>query len=171
MTVKCAVDNHTSSTEMLAMKRLEYEEEHKQTIAGVSGSPNIDAQDTTINYTVKYKYYIGTATTDPTDKITLQGLNMLTGLSINNAFLENSGTTTIVNDKTIVKTDGNSLYIAIPTSYTISSIKSSLGADLLGTLSEPIVITYVTNNDYKLYKLPVVGGAKVELKDIKITKK
>lgn len=32
MTVKCAVDNHTSSTEMLAMKRLEYEEEHKQTM-------------------------------------------------------------------------------------------------------------------------------------------
>lgn len=32
MTVKCAVDNHTSSTEMLAMKRLEYEEKHKQTM-------------------------------------------------------------------------------------------------------------------------------------------
>ena len=31
MTVKCAVDNHTSSTEMLAMKRLEYEERYKKT--------------------------------------------------------------------------------------------------------------------------------------------
>ena len=90
-------------------------------------------------------------------------------MSTNNEFLANSGTTTIVNEKTIVKTDGNSLYIAIPASYTISSIKSSLGADVSGTLSATD-ITYVTNNDYKLYKLPVVGGAKVELKDIKITK-
>ena len=30
MSVKCAVDNHTSSTERLALKRLEYEEEHKE---------------------------------------------------------------------------------------------------------------------------------------------
>ena len=145
-------------------------EDNKQTIASVNESPAIDTKSTTIRYNVKYKYYIGTATTDPTDKTTLQNLIKLTGLSTNNEFLANSGTTTIVNEKTIVKTDGNSLYIAIPKSYTISSIKSSLGADVSGTLSATD-ITYVTNNDYKLYKLPVVGGAKVELKDIKITKK
>ena len=144
-------------------------EDNKQTIASVNESPAIGTKSTTINYKVKYKYYIGTATTDPTDKTTLQNLIKLTGLSTNNEFLANSGTTTIVNEKTIVKTDGNSLYIAIPKSYTISSIKSSLGADVSGTLSATD-ITYVTNNDYKLYKLPVVGGAKVELKDIKITK-
>ena len=149
-------------------------EDKEQIIAGVSGSPNIDeVKSTTINYTVKYKYYIGTAATDPTTKDLLQSgetLKKLDGLSTTNAFLENSGTTTIVNEKAVVKTDGNSLYIAIPASYTISSIKSSLGADLLGTLSEPIVITYVTDNDYKLYKLPVIGGAVLQLKDIKITK-
>ena len=144
-------------------------EDNKQTIASVNESPAIGTKSTTIRYNVKYKYYIGTATTDPTDKTTLQNLIKLTGLSTNNEFLANSGTTTIVNEKTIVKTDGNSLYIAIPASYTISSIKSSLGADVSGTLSATD-ITYVTNNDYKLYKLPVVGGAKVELKDIKITK-
>ena len=147
-------------------------EEHKQTIASVTDQAvTINDKSTTINYTVKYKYYIGTATTDPTTKDLLQSdtLKKLDGLSATNAFLENSGTTTIVNEKTIVKTDGNSLYIAIPASYTISSIKSSLGADVSGTLSATD-ITYVTNNDYKLYKLPVVGGAKVELKDIKITK-
>ena len=145
-------------------------EDNKQTIASVNESPAIGTKSTTIRYNVKYKYYIGTATTDPTNKTTLQNLIKLTGLSVNNEFLANSGTTTIVNEKTIVKTDGNSLYIAIPKSYTISSIKSSLGADVSGTLSATD-ITYVTNNDYKLYKLPVVGGAKVELKDIKITKK
>lgn len=145
-------------------------EDNKQTIASVNESPTIGTKSTTIRYNVKYKYYIGTATTDPTDKTTLQNLIKLTGLSVNNEFLANSGTTTIVNEKTIVKTDGNSLYIAIPTSYTISSIKSSLGADVSGTLSATD-ITYVTNNDYKLYKLPVIGGAEVELKDIKITKK
>ena len=144
-------------------------EDNKQTIASVNESPAIGTKSTTIRYNVKYKYYIGTATTDPTNKTTLQNLIKLTGLSTNNEFLANSGTTTIVNEKTIVKTDGNSLYIAIPASYTISSIKSSLGADVSGTLSATD-ITYVTNNDYKLYKLPVVGGAKVELKDIKITK-
>ena len=31
MSVKCAVDNHTSSTERLALKRLEYEERYKKT--------------------------------------------------------------------------------------------------------------------------------------------
>lgn len=144
-------------------------EDNKQTIASVNESPAIGTKSTTIRYNVKYKYYIGTATTDPTNKTTLQGLTKLAGLSTTNAFLENSGTTTIANEKTIVKTDGNSLYIAIPKSYTISSIKSSLGADVSGTLSSTD-ITYVTDNDYKLYKLPVVGGAKVELKDIKITK-
>lgn len=144
-------------------------EDNKQTIASVNESPAIGTKSTTIRYNVKYKYYIGTATTDPTNKTTLQNLIKLTGLSTNNEFLANSGTTTIVNEKTIVKTDGNSLYIAIPASYTISSIKSSLGADVSGTLSATD-ITYVTDNDYKLYKLPVVGGAKVELKDIKITK-
>lgn len=144
-------------------------EDNKQTIASVNESPAIGTKSTTIRYNVKYKYYIGTATTDPTDKTTLQNLIKLTGLSTNNEFLTNSGTTTIVNEKTIVKTDGNSLYIAIPKSYTISSIKSSLGADVSGTLSATD-ITYVTDNDYKLYKLPVVGDAKVELKDIKITK-
>lgn len=148
-------------------------EEHKQTIAGVSGSPAIDAQSTTINYTVKYKYYIGTATTDPTNKTTLQGLTKLAGLSINNAFLENSGTTTIVNEKIVVKTtNGESLYIAIPKDkgYTISSIKSSLGADVSGTLIKKD-FNYNGTGDYELYKLPVIGGANVELKDIKITKK
>lgn len=148
-------------------------EDHKQTIASVTDQAvTINDKPTTINYTVKYKYYIGTAATDPTTKDLLQSdtLKKLDGLSTTNAFLENSGTTTIVNEKTIVKTDGNSLYIAIPQSYTISSIKSSLGADVSGTLSATD-ITYVTDNDYKLYKLPVVGGAKVELKDIKITKK
>ena len=146
-------------------------EDKEQIIAEVNENhPISEVKSTTINYKVKYKYYIGTATTDPTNKTTLQGLTKLAGLSTNNEFLANSGTTTIVNEKTIVKTDGNSLYIAIPASYTISSIKSSLGADVSGTLSATD-ITYVTNNDYKLYKLPVVGGAKVELKDIKITKK
>lgn len=145
-------------------------EDNKQTIASVNESPAIGTKSTTIRYNVKYKYYIGTATTDPTNKTTLQGLTKLAGLSTNNEFLANSGTTTIVNEKTIVKTDGNSLYIAIPASYTISSIKSSLGADVSGTLSATD-ITYVTDNDYKLYKLPVIGGANVELKDIKITKK
>ena len=105
-------------------------EDNKQTIASVNESPAIGTKSTTIRYNVKYKYYIGTATTDPTDKTTLQNLIKLTGLSTNNEFLANSGTTTIVNEKTIVKTDGNSLYIAIPASYTISSIKSSLGADV-----------------------------------------
>lgn len=148
-------------------------EEHKQTIAGVSGSPAIDAQSTTINYTVKYKYYIGTAEADPTNKTTLQGLHMLTGLSTNNAFLENSGTTTIVNEKIVVKTtNGESLYIAIPKDkgYTISSIKSSLGADVSGTLIKN-TFNYNGTGDYEFYKLPVIGGANVELKDIKITKK
>ena len=147
-------------------------EEHKQTIAGVSGSPKIDAHPTTINYTVKYKYYIGTAEADPTNKTTLQDLHMLTGLNINNAFLENSGTTTIVNEKIVVKTtNGESLYIAIPKDkgYTISSIQSSLGADLFGTLIKT-PFNYNGTGDYELYKLPVIGGANVELKDIKITK-
>lgn len=35
MSVKCAVDNHTSSTEYLAMKRLEYEKEHKENHAAL----------------------------------------------------------------------------------------------------------------------------------------
>lgn len=147
-------------------------EEHKQTIAGVSGSPAIDAQSTTINYTVKYKYYIGTAEADPTDKTTLQKLITLTGLSANNAFLENSGTTTIANAEKVVKTDGKSLYIAIPKDkgYTISSIKSSLGADVSGTLIKN-TFNYNGTGDYEFYKLPVVGGAELQLKDIKITKK
>ena len=32
MSLKTALDHHTSTTEHLAMKRLEYEEEHKQTM-------------------------------------------------------------------------------------------------------------------------------------------
>lgn len=36
MSVKCAVDNHTSSTEYLAMKRLEYEKEHKENHAALA---------------------------------------------------------------------------------------------------------------------------------------
>lgn len=147
-------------------------EDNKQTIASVNESPAIGTKSTTINYTVKYKYYIGTATADPTNKTTLQALHMLTGLSTNNAFLENSGTTTIVNEKIVVKTtNGESLYIAIPKDkgYTISSIKSSLGADVSGTLIKN-AFNYNGTGDYELYKLPVIGGANVELKDIKITK-
>lgn len=145
-------------------------EDNKQTIASVNESPAIGTKSTTIRYNVKYKYYIGTAATDPTNKTTLQGLTKLAGLSTNNEFLENIGTTTIVNEKTIVKTDGNSLYIAIPASYTISSIKSSLGADVSGTLIKN-TFNYNGTGDYEFYKLPVIGGANVELKDIKITKK
>lgn len=148
-------------------------EDHKQTIAGVTDQAvTINDKSTTINYTVKYKYYIGTAEADPTNKTTLQDLHMLSGLSINNAFLENSGTTTIVNEKIVVKTtNGESLYIAIPKDkgYTISSIKSSLGADVSGTLIKKD-FNYNGTGDYELYKLPVIGGANVELKDIKITK-
>lgn len=148
-------------------------EDNKQTIASVNESPAIGTKSTTIRYNVKYKYYIGTAEADPTDKTTLQDLHMLTGLSTNNAFLENSGTTTIVNEKIAVKTtNGESLYIAIPKDkgYTISSIKSSLGADVSGTLIKN-TFNYNGTGDYEFYKLPVIGGANVELKDIKITKK
>lgn len=146
-------------------------EESKVTIDGISGNDVLieDTKTTTFHYNVRYKYYIGTATIDPTNEETLQALKKLDGLSVNNNFLNNSGTTTIANESTIVKTDGNSLYIAIPNGYTLSSIKSSLGADVLGSLGSS-TFTYRVVDDYVLYKLPVIGGAVLELKDIKITK-
>lgn len=127
------------------------------------------ATSSNITFTGKYKYFVGCSTNvtyDVFDDSAIRALNLKSD------WITKDGTTTILNDKTVLKSNGTSIVIACPSKYKLATITNGVGADILPNFttkgSEGTVA--ISNGVYNVYVYPITNGAKVEFKNATLTK-
>lgn len=116
-----------------------------------------------------YKYFLGYSTNkvfNQFDSASVRALTTRTG------DITKDGTTTIVN-ATAITSNGQSIVVACPSTYKLTTIENSFGVSLLANFSsvgEVNVTTGSITTKYKVYVYPVMGGAEVEFKNVTLTK-
>ena len=121
----------------------------------------------------QYKYFVGYS--DKTaynqfDSASVRALNAKT------SWITVDGTTTILDDKTAIKSNGKSIVIACPNKYKLSTITNGVGANIVdnftvkGSDGTVDVTTGNTTTVYHVYVYPITNGAEVEFKNLSLTK-
>lgn len=108
-----------------------------------------------------YKYFMGYSTKTSFDQFTSDDVR---NLSIKSDFIK--GKTTIVSST--LTSNGTSIVIACPKTYSLTSIQNGLGASILANFEsgEVTVNTGSVETIYKVYVYPITNGAKVEFKNV-----
>ena len=142
-------------------------------VAAVSSTTSKPTKTAEATVTAKYYYFIGYS--DNT-KYSEFDSDAVRGLSAKTNWITKDGDTAILDDKTVMKSNGKSIVIACPSKYKLKSITNGVGADIMdnfttkgseGTVS---VKTGEINTTYKVYVYPITNGAVVEFKNLTLTK-
>lgn len=136
------------------------------------GEGSSAAQGST-TYTVngRYKYFMGYSTKQNASDFDSESVRALTAKT---GFITPNGETIIQDNNSAIKSDGNSIVIACPVKYELSSITNGVGADIKSNFSKSSEISINTGNittDYTVYLYPISNGAVVEMKNIKLNVK
>lgn len=130
---------------------------------------NTPTNSQTVTVKGVYKYFLGYSTNkvfDQFDSASVRALTTRTG------DINKDGTTTIVN-ATAITSNGQSIVVACPSTYKLTTIENSFGVSILANFSsvgEVDVTTGSITTKYKVYVYPVMGGAEVEFKNVTLTK-
>lgn len=130
---------------------------------------NAPTNSQTVTVKGVYKYFLGYSTNKvfgQFDSASVRALTTRTG------DITKDATTTIVDD-TAIKSNGQSIVVACPSTYKLATIKNSFGVSMLENFSsvgEVDVTTGSITTKYKVYVYPVMGGAEVEFKNVTLTK-
>lgn len=130
---------------------------------------NTPTNSQTVTVKGVYKYFLGYSTNkvfDQFDSASVRALTTRTG------DITKDGTTTIVN-ATAITSNGQSIVVACPSTYKLTTIENSFGVSILANFSsvgEVDVTTGSITTKYKVYVYPVMGGAEVEFKNVTLTK-
>ena len=131
----------------------------------VSNAPKSSKQ-----VTVKgvYKYFLGYSTNkvfNQFDSASVRALTTRTG------DINKDGITTIVN-ATAITSNGQSIVVACPSTYKLTTIENSFGVSLLANFSsvgEVNVTTGSITTTYKVYVYPIKNNTPVEFKNVTLT--
>lgn len=130
---------------------------------------NTPTNSQTVTVKGVYKYFLGYSTNkvfNQFDSASVRALTTRTG------DINKDGITTIVN-ATAITSNGQSIVVACPSTYKLTTIENSFGVSLLANFSsvgEVNVTTGSITTTYKVYVYPVMGGAEVEFKNVTLTK-
>ena len=139
-------------------------------IEAVSETTDKATTSKTATVTGAYKYFMGyspNTSFDQFDSDTVRGLNAITD------WIVQDGTTELVNNGTIVKSNGMSVVIACPASYKLASINYSNQADMLPKFSANGIVSVMTGEvatDYMVYVYPITNNAVVEFTNVTLVK-
>lgn len=124
----------------------------------------------TKTWTPKFYYYIGYA-----NKTTVASLTSadVKALNAKKAMIPMAGSNqTLVSSS--LTSDGNSIIIAIPSTYKLSTVQNGVGADILGRFSETGQMLVACGGEatynYNIYIYPITNGAQVEFKNVTLVK-
>ena len=129
---------------------------------------NAPTNSQTVTVKGVYKYFLGYSTNKVFDQFTSASVRALT----KSGDVNKDGTTTIVDD-TAIKSNGQSIVVACPSTYKLTTIENSFGISMLEnftSVGEVNVTTGSITTKYKVYVYPVMGGAEVEFKNVTLTK-
>jgi hypothetical protein len=117
-----------------------------------------------------YKYYIGCSTNTVAgafNSTSIKALNLKTGN------VTKDGTTSIIDNNSVLKSTGTSIVIACPAKYKLATITNGVGADILANFSSVDTVDYTngsTTTSYKVYVYPITNGAVVDFKNVTLAK-
>jgi hypothetical protein len=123
-----------------------------------------------VSVTGKYKYFLGYSANTAFNQFDSASVRALTAKT---DWIEIDGTTTIVDDKPSMTSNGKSIVIACPSKYKLATIQNGVGANILPNFSSEGNVTVTTGSietTYKVYVYPITNGATVEFKNVTLTK-
>ena len=118
----------------------------------------------------RYKYFVGYSTNTTYDQFDSASIKALAAKTDNIAV---NSTTSILDDKTKLTSNGTSIVVACPAKYKLATITNGVGADILANFSSVGTVSYTNGSvttDYKVYVYPITNGAAVEFKNLTLTK-
>ena len=139
-------------------------------VAAVSSTTSKATKSKIATVTGAYKYFMGYSTNtsfDQFDSESVRGLNIMTD------WLVKDGTTELVSNGTIVKSNGMSVVIACPVSYKLATINYSNQADMVSKFTANGVVSVMTGEvatDYMVYVYPITNNAIVEFTNVTLVK-
>ena len=137
-------------------------------ISAVNKVTNVPTKSATTTVTAAYKYFVGYSsgtTVSDFDSAKIRALNAKSGWL--------TSTTSVLNANTTLTSNGQSIIIACPSTYSLTSITNGVGANILGNFTEKGTVNVQTGNintTYMVYVYPITNGAKVEFKNLTIKK-
>ena len=118
----------------------------------------------------RYKYYVGYSTNTAYNQFDSAAIKTLTAKTGN---ITPSGTTTVLDEKTTLTSNGTSIVVACPATYKLDKITNGVGANILANFSSVGTVSYTNGSvttDYKVYVYPITNAATVEFKNLTLTK-
>lgn len=124
----------------------------------------------TRTWTPKFYYYIGYANKTTVASLTSEDVK---ALKAKTAMIPMAGSNqTLVSSS--LTSDGNSIIIAVPSTYKLSTVQNGVGADILGSFSETGQMSVACGGEaaynYNIYIYPITNGAQVEFKNVTLVK-
>lgn len=160
------------STEYYVVSNIGGRSEDNKSVTGESESLSASASNSnSASVTGAYKYFLGWSS-----KTTVAEFNSASVRALNakTDWISSTGTTTVVgngaDDKML--SNGTSIVVAVPSTYKLATINTTLGPSMLSEFTNDIVsvTTGTINTDYRVYILPITSGTVREFKNVTITK-
>lgn len=120
--------------------------------------------------TGRYKFFFGYTTKQTAASMTSVDIRALNGVTP--GWINPSGTTEVFSS---VKSDGNSIVIAVPNTYELKTVTDNMGNDYLGTFNNiadvEVSLAGEAKTQYTVFMYPISSGAQMDLKNMTVGKK
>ena len=136
-------------------------------ITGTASKPTIS---TSATVTGKYKYFLGYSQNTSFEQFDSESVR---ALDVKTNWITKDSVTTILDANTTIKSNGQSIVIACPEKYVLSSITNGVGANIMSNFSSVGTIPVETGNittDYTVYVYPITNNVEVEFKNVSLNK-
>ena len=132
----------------------------------VSNAPKSSKQ---IKVNGRYKYYVGYSTNTVYSQFDSAAIK---ALAAKKDWINVNSTTSVLDDKTILTSNGTSIVVACPAKYKLDKITNGVGANILANFSSVGKVSYTNGSvttEYMVYVYPITNGATVEFKNLTLT--
>ena len=117
----------------------------------------------------RYKYYVGYSTNTVYSQFDSAAIK---ALAAKKDWINVNSTTSVLDDKTILTSNGTSIVVACPAKYKLDKITNGVGANILANFSSVGKVSYTNGSvttEYMVYVYPITNGATVEFKNLTLT--
>lgn len=122
--------------------------------------------------TGRYKFFFGYTTKQTADSMTSDEIRALNGVAP--GWINPSGNTQIFGDPGI-KSDGNSIVIAVPNTYELKTVTDSMGNSYVGNFNKiadvEVKLAGDAKTQYTVFMYPISSGTQMDLKNMTVGKK
>jgi putative transposon-encoded protein len=146
------------------------EAKYNNVISAITGTTQKPSTSSSATITGKYKYFLGYSQNTSFEQFDSESIR---SLDIKTDWITKDSITTILDANTTIKSNGQSIVIACPKKYVLSSITNGVGADIISNFSSVGTVPVETGNvttDYTVYVYPITNNVEVEFKNVSLNK-